>query len=198
MSGSARRPGRRRAAPAALRYEHRAGRPPDGPPARKRDFSCALLLLMVIAALAFLVPMAMADRKWGDRVWGELAPGWPGGAYAFAVAVGAVVPLALAALIAPLTRMKWRTSKVRSLGWAAASLPGLAACWVLTGVILETTRPKHRRNWDADCYSKGHPCWVHVQYPWIWAVGLLATLVVAALLVLALVRLTDRATPPAT
>ncbi|MEU6555662.1 hypothetical protein ABZ915_36250 [Streptomyces sp. NPDC046915] len=196
MSGGSARPKRGKAAPAALRYEH--GRR-SAVPAKKRDWrGCGFVLLMVLGVLAFIVPMAAADHSWGDRVWGEVAPGWPGGAYVFALMVGAVVPLALAAVIAPLSRMKWKVSRVRSLLWAAAALPGFAVCWLLSFVILGTSRPKHRRNWDSECYSTGHACWVHEQYPWIWAVGLLATLAMAALLIAALVRFTDRESRPAT
>ncbi|MFI5687679.1 hypothetical protein [Streptomyces sp. NPDC051636] len=198
MSGGSAKPKRGRAAPAALRYEHR-GRRSAEERAKKRDWSgCGFFLLMILAAVALVVPLAMAEESWGGRVWGEVAPGWPGGAYVFAVTVGAVVPLALAAFITPLTRMKWKASKVRSLAWAAAALPGFAACWLLSLVILETTRPRRRRHWDSECYSRGHSCWVHEHYPWIWAVGLLATLVTAALLIVALVKFTDRKAPPAT
>ncbi|MBB6419088.1 hypothetical protein HDC93_004690 [Streptomyces sp. AK010] len=77
----------------------------------------------------------------------------------------------------------------------AASLPGLGACYLVAGVIATTARPKRRRNWDADCYSHGGPCWVHVHYPWLWAVGLVATLAAAALLITSLVRLSRKARP---
>lgn len=197
MSGGSARPKRGKAAPAALRYEHR-GRPPAGAPAKKRDWSgCGFSLLLVSGFLALVVPMASAEDSWGGRVWGEVAPGWPGGAYVFAATAGAVVPLALAAVIAPLTRMNRKAGRVRSLFRAAAALPGFAACWLLSVVILGTTRPRRRRNWDSECHGRGRPCWVHEQYPWIWAVGLLATLVTAALLVVVLVRLAGRKSRPA-
>ena len=189
-SGSA-RPRRGRAAPAALRYPRGSRNGPAGP--KKREWGgCLFVPLLMLAFLALLVPLALADMRWGDRVWGDLAPAWPGGAYAFAGTVGAVVPLGLAALIAPLSRMNWKAGKVRSLGWATAALPGLALCWLLAGVILRTTRPKHRRDWTGDCYDRGGPCWVHQEYPWLWAVGLAGTLVMGALVVVALVRITER------
>ncbi|MFF4401399.1 hypothetical protein [Streptomyces sp. NPDC001480] len=167
-------------------------------PAKKRDFACLGFVGILLGFLALIVPMALADYAWGDEVWGELAPAWPGGAYAFAATVGALLPLALAALIAPLSRMNWKKSKVRSTAWAVGGLPGFALGWVLTVVIFSTFRPKRRRDWDGDCYSEGHACWVHVHYPWLWAVGLLASLVTAALLIAVLVRIADRKSPPAT
>ncbi|MET8944622.1 hypothetical protein ABZX30_13825 [Streptomyces sp. NPDC004542] len=154
----------------------------------------------MFVSLALVVPVALADHAWGDEVWGDLAPAWPGGAYAFAATVGALVPLALAALMAPLSRMNWKRSKGCSVGWAVVGAPGFALGWVLTVVISGAFRPKHRRNWDSECHSRGHACWVHERYPWIWAVGVLATLVTAALLITVLVRLVrraDRASRPA-
>ncbi|MEU5596985.1 hypothetical protein [Streptomyces sp. NPDC020298] len=198
MSGGSAKPKRGRAVPAALRYEH-GRRLPTEAGAKKRGWSgCGFGLLLILGMLAAVVPFALADDSWGGRVWGEVAPGWPGGAYVFAGTVGAVVPLALTALIAPLTRMKWKASKVRSLLWAVAALPGLGACWLLSFVILGTSRPRRRRHWDSECYSTGHACWVHERYPWIWAVGLLATFVTAALLIAALAKLADRRSPPVT
>jgi hypothetical protein len=121
-------------------------------------------------------------------VWGELAPSWPGGGYVFAVCVGTLVPLAFAAFIAPLGRLNWKKRKLRSLSWAAASLPGMASFQLLAAVITATIRPKHREDWDGSCFSKGNPCWVHVHYPFLWAVGLLSTLAGAALLITLLIR----------
>jgi hypothetical protein len=159
---------------------------------KERDWSCGFGCLVMLVVLALLVPMAMAEQAWGKEVWGELAPSWPGGAYGFAAVVGAVVPLAFAAFATPLARVNWKKSKPRSLAWAAAALPGLAACWLLAGVIFAYTRPKRRRDWDYDCYSQGGACWVHEQYPFLWAVGLVATLAVAAVLVTLLVRYDGR------
>jgi hypothetical protein len=151
----------------------------------------AVAWLVVLTFVAALVTLAIAEETWGPTIWGDIAPGWPGGGYAFTGSVGAAVPLALAALIAPLTRMNWKKSKARSLTWAAASLPGLAACTLFLFVILATWRPKRRRDWDYECYSKGGSCWVHAQYPYVWAVGLAATLFLAAALIFVLVRRAD-------
>ncbi|MEU4166009.1 hypothetical protein AB0F46_03865 [Streptomyces sp. NPDC026665] len=148
---------------------------------------CLILLAVVAAVAAF----GMTARAWQQELWGRTAPAWPGGGYAFAAAVGALLPFGIAALIAPLSRMKWKERPLRSLGWAVAALPGLAASSVCAMVVFTTTRPKYRRDWDSGCYSRGNPCWVHVEYPWVWAVGLLSTVLVAAALIAVLVRIAN-------
>ncbi|MFF3460900.1 hypothetical protein [Streptomyces sp. NPDC002619] len=195
MSGGSAKPKRGKAAPASLQYEH--GRRAEAQ-RKKREFACLGAMVIMLSALAFIVPMALADETWGDTVWGDLAPAWPGGAYAFAGTVGALVPVSLAALIAPLSRMNWKKNKVRSAAWAAAGVPGFALGWVATVTIFATFRPKHTRDWDADCYSEGKACWVHVHYPWLWAVGLLGTLVTAARMIAVAARLANRTEAPAT
>ncbi|MFJ9670792.1 hypothetical protein ACIRP5_08340 [Streptomyces sp. NPDC101221] len=130
--GSA-RPKRRRAAGPALRYEHRR----DGRSSVRRSdsrrrgrggpFGCLGAIGALAAFLALLLPLVFVDMRWGHRVWGGLAPAWPGGGYGFGATLGALLPLTFAALVAPLTRMKWRTSRPRSLAWAVAGLPGLVA-----------------------------------------------------------------------
>ncbi|MFD6168166.1 hypothetical protein [Streptomyces coeruleorubidus] len=182
MSGSSAKPKRKKAAGAALRYEHRPGRAAAEQP-EKRDWSCLGGCATLVGFAALIMPLVLFDTYWGHDLWGGLAPAWPGGAYAFAASVGVLVPLVFLVWVWPLTRMNWKKSKPRSLAWAAASLPGLAAGYLVAGVIMTTTRPKRRRDWDYDCYRQGGPCWVHVHYPYLWVVGLVATLAAAALLI---------------
>ncbi|MFJ4975679.1 hypothetical protein ACIP6X_10115 [Streptomyces coeruleorubidus] len=182
MSRGSAKPKRRKAAGAALRYEHRPGRPNAGE-AKKRDWGCAWGCVVLPSFALLLTPLVLLKTYWSHELWGDFAPAWPGGAYAFAATVGALVPLVFLAWVWPLTRMDWKKSKPRSLAWAAASLPGLAAGYLVAGVIMATTRPKRRRDWDYDCYREGGACWVHVHYPYLWVVGLVATLVAAALLI---------------
>ncbi|MER5397741.1 hypothetical protein [Streptomyces sp. NPDC002599] len=192
MSGSA-KPKRRRAAGAALRYEHVRQRPSVWAQAREKAsraesyFGCLVLLAVTAAIVGF----ALAGMAWGSELWGDVAPAWPGGGYGFAAAVGAVLPIGLAAVIATLARMKWKTSPLRSLGWVVASLPGVAAFLLCAVVVFAAFRPKHRRDWNAGCYGRGNPCWVHVEYPWVWAVGLLSTVLVAAALIAAAIKISD-------
>ncbi|MER5222158.1 hypothetical protein [Streptomyces flaveus] len=175
-----------------MRYEHSRVRPASSAKPEKERMSrreVALAWLCILALVGGLVAFAISTITWGPTLWGDVAPGWPGGGYGFAGTVGALVPLAMAAMIAPLTRMRWKKSKARSLAWVAASLPGLAASTLFLVVIFAVFRPKRRRGWDGDCYSEGGPCWVHEQYPYVWAVGLAATLLAAVALVTVLVKL---------
>ncbi|MFF7310274.1 hypothetical protein [Streptomyces sp. NPDC008137] len=199
MSGGSAKPKRRKAAGPALRYEHRPGRQNAGQ-RKKRDWSCLGGCLGLLGFAALLMPLVFFKVYWGHELWGEVAPAWPGGGYAFTATVGALVPLVFLAWAAPLTRMNWKRSKARSLALVAASLPGLAACYLAAGVISATIRPKRRRDWDYDCYSQGGPCWVHVHYPWLWAVGLVATLASAVLLITLFVKYGGRSasTAPST
>ena len=195
MSGSSAKPKRRKAAGPVLRYEHRAGRPRSLARVKTRVGERLFGCLVLPGFVALIMPLVLFDMYWGHELWGGFAPAWPGGAYAFAGTVGSLVPLVFLAWVAPLARMNWKRSKARSLAWAIASLPGLAAGYLVAGVIGATIRPKRRRDWDSDCYSEGGPCWVHVHYPWLWVIGLVSTLAAAALLITLLVRLSRRATP---
>ncbi|WP_371599091.1 hypothetical protein [Streptomyces sp. NBC_00564] len=132
-----------------------------------------------LSITAGLAALAIASDTWGHDIWSGIAPDWPGGGYGFAVTVGGLLPVTAAAAILPLTLMNWKESRARSCAWAAASLPGAAASAPLLLVIAGAWRPKSRHR-GLDCYSEGGPCWVHEQYPYVWAVGLAATLVGAA------------------
>lgn len=182
-SGSG-RPKRGRAARGGLRYEHRPGRPAGAVNTRNRGqgrlFGC---VTFPVAFLALLAPVLYLDTVWGKDIWARLAPAWPGGAYAFAGCVGALVPLVFLAFVAPLTPMNWERSRLTSLARVLAALPGLAAGWLVAGVVAATWRPRHRRDWNGSCRARGGPCWVHDTYPLLWAVGTAATVVVTALLI---------------
>ncbi|WP_309060311.1 hypothetical protein [Streptomyces sp.] len=41
-----------------------------------------------------------------------------------------------------------------------------------------SARPKRRSDWDSGCYREGGSCWVHKEYPFLWAVGLAMALAV--------------------
>ncbi|WP_399928158.1 hypothetical protein [Streptomyces kanamyceticus] len=135
---------------------------------------------MALTVVAVIVLSALAGFVWGRRLWAEVAPGWPGGGYGFAVTTGLLTPPAVAAVVVPLKRANWRKEKARSLGWAAAALPGVALSFVILLVTFSATRPKRRRR-GPECYDPGQACWVQEQYPYIWLVGLAAAVLCTAL-----------------
>jgi hypothetical protein len=182
VGGGSAKPKRRKASGAALRYEHRRGRGPVPEP-KKRDFSCLFACLVLLGFLALIAPLVVIDQVWGREIWSDLAPDWPGGAYVFAACVGVLVPVAFGLFVTPLVFLNWKEHPLRSLALLAGALPGLALGWLVAAVIFAYTRPKRRGDWDAACYSRGGPCWAHQEYPYLWAVGLLSTLAVVALLI---------------
>ncbi|WP_327409198.1 hypothetical protein OG458_19160 [Streptomyces sp. NBC_01281] len=198
MGGSA-RPKRRRAAGAALRYEHVRQRPSAWSQARETASrgECLAGCLVLLVVTAALIGLALTVMTWGPRLWGRVAPSVPGGGYGFAAVVGTLLPIGIAVLGMTLSRMRWRTRALRSLGWLVASLPGAAACLVWTVVVLASFRPKHRRDWDGSCYERGEACWVHVEYPWVWAVGVLSTVLVSAAVIIVAFRVMDTREKPA-
>ncbi|NNN35397.1 hypothetical protein HLK59_34515 [Streptomyces sp. S3(2020)] len=128
-------------------------------------FGCLVPPVFVL----LILPLVAIDMNWGHDIRGPLAPAWPGGSYTFAATVGALAPLAFGAWVAPLTRMRWKESKPRSLAWVAASFPGLAACYLVAAVIGAYSRPRRRSHWDDDCHTTVGSCWAHEQYPYPWA-----------------------------
>ncbi|MER5880029.1 hypothetical protein ABT119_29435 [Streptomyces sp. NPDC001910] len=198
MGGSA-RPKRRRAAGAALRYEHVRQRPSAWSQAKEKASRGESWLgcLVMLVGMAGIVGFALLGMTWGPVLWGRVAPAVPGGGYGFAAVVGALAPTGFAVVTTTLSRMKWRTAKLRSLGWAIASLPGVTACLLWALVVFASFRPKHRSDWDGSCHSRGEACWVHVEYPWVWAVGVLSTVLVSAALIVVAFRVTDTRERPA-
>lgn len=90
-------PRRRKAAASALRYEHRPGRP-DSADRKQKDTGVTPAGCLVGPGVAGLfILMATFDWLWGDDIWQWPAEARPGGAYGFAVSVGAAGPC-LAAL----------------------------------------------------------------------------------------------------
>ncbi|MFF0140060.1 hypothetical protein ACFYRN_26835 [Streptomyces sp. NPDC005227] len=170
-----------------MRYEHVRQRPSSWSRAKERAsrgepwFGCLVMLIGTAGIAGF----ALLGMTWGHVLWGRVAPAVPGGGYGFAALVGALAPIGCAVVAMTLSRMKWRTSALRSLGWAVASLPGVAGCLLWASVVFASFRPKHRSDWRGACHSRGEACWVHVEYPWVWAVGLLSTVLVSAALIAA-------------
>ncbi|MEU5771691.1 hypothetical protein ABZ819_00100 [Streptomyces venezuelae] len=172
---------RRRAAGPALRYAHVPGARTSGR-SGKRDRKGAeegeranwrFGALMFLAVLAVVVLFALADLAWGETLWGDVAPGWPGGGYGFAISIGLLAPPAVAAIVVPLMRANWKKEPLRSAGLAVAALPGVALTCLLLLLCFGATRPKRRRR-GPECFAHGEPCWVHEQYPYLWLPGVAA------------------------
>lgn len=189
--GSSAKKVRRRAAGPALRYDHVPGARTSGLPGKRdgkggkggRDDegergSWRFGALMFLAVLTVVALFALADLAWGETLWGEVAPDWPGGGYGFAITIGLLAPPAVAAVIAPLTRANWKKETARSIGWAAAALPGVALTSLLLLLCFGATRPKRRRR-GPECFAHGEPCWIHEQYPYLWLPGLAAAVLCA-------------------
>lgn len=181
MGGSVQRR-RRRAAASSLKYE-RTPAPKtsaaEGRRAGKREG--ALGCAFVVVVVAVIVLLALTDMWWGDRTWRWAAESWPGGAYSFAVALGALLPcafallgLSLAAVCRPATR------RARPLLAAAGALgaPAMAAVLFCLTVLIFDAQDNGRGRHAAST----PPSWVYAHRPWLWALGLATTLVVAALL----------------
>ncbi|WP_189190746.1 hypothetical protein [Streptomyces albiflavescens] len=149
-----------------------------GKRARAFGFACLVLLIAVGVVTALVVgPLA-----WAGELWREVTPHWPGGGYGFAVSAGLLFPFSLLLFGAPLTRVKWRTEKARSLPWIALSLPGAALAVIISAVAMQTWHPK-RSNRYGFCSSAGEYCWISHRYPYVSLVGLAATVVGAMLLI---------------
>ncbi|MGW3409040.1 hypothetical protein [Streptomyces sp. NPDC000888] len=180
MGGST-RPRRGKAAAASLRYETRPGKRParEGERSGKGDklFGC-FVFLSLAAAFTFLV---LADMFWGDGTWQWAADAWPGGAYGFAVFLGALLPSVVALFglsLARMDRKSWKTHKARTFGCTFLTVGCGAAMLQLVALIFSAQ--------DTGKWGRGtstSPSWVFRNYPWLWAVGFASTIAVAALLI---------------
>ncbi|MBV1938374.1 hypothetical protein KUF83_17650 [Streptomyces sp. BV286] len=180
MAGSA-KPRRRRAAAPSLRYEHRPGKRSrsneQGSGKGEKAFGCLLFLSFT----ALVVLLAVADMFWGDETWEWSADTWPGGAYSFAAFLGALVPCVATLFVMSASRTKWKSwksHKARSFGFTLLAVMCGAAMLQLVSLIYNAQNTgKWGRGRDRS------PSWVFSNYPWLWAVGLSSTIVMAALLI---------------
>ncbi|MEU5957318.1 hypothetical protein [Streptomyces sp. NPDC047525] len=136
----------------------------------KAGFACLVLLIGGVAAAG----LVLGPYAWAGEMWRDLAPGWPGEGYGFAVTAGLLLPVAGALVALPLRYINWKQDKPRSAGWAAAALPGIGACVLILSIAMHTIRPKGSSR-SGYCHSGGEYCWVSLNYPYVWVVGLGAT-----------------------
>jgi hypothetical protein len=135
---------------------------------------CALGAAVVGGLAAFVLVTGFLGEAWGDDAWRWADRSCPGGAYAFAVAVGAAWPgsIALAALL--LIRFWQRVACRIAVLTAAAAV--FALCWALAGDAMSTAhhaKGSHRLTSPAS--------WAYTHLPWLWAVGAGTSVVVTAI-----------------
>jgi hypothetical protein len=180
VGGSA-KPRRRKAASSALQYEHQPGRRSSGnKPEKKSEYAFGCLISLGIAAV--LILFALIDTLWGDGTWKWAAESWPGGAYSFAVFLGALAPCVAMLLVRSLSCMDWKSHKARAFGRTSLAV----AC----GALLVPYVSLVFNSQDTGKWGRGpstSPSWVFSNYPWLWAVGLFSTIATFTLLVWVLI-----------
>ncbi|MFJ2832685.1 hypothetical protein ACIPC1_34905 [Streptomyces sp. NPDC087263] len=137
-----------------------------------------LMFLSLAAAIAFLV---LADTFWGDDTWQWAADAWPGGAYGFAVFLGALVPIGVTLFglsLARMDRKSWRAHKTRTFGRILLTVGCGTAMVQLVALVFNA---QNTGKWGRG--TSASPSWAFRNYPWLWAVGLASTLATAALLI---------------
>ncbi|SBT88577.1 hypothetical protein GA0115233_100399 [Streptomyces sp. DI166] len=171
MGGSA-KPRRRRAAAPALRYERQPKRPQQGRTRSKRDaaFGC----LAAFTAMSALIGLFLLDRFWGDDTWQWAAGSWPGGAYGFAGFLGFLGPSLLVVFGACAYGLGKKSLRRRPVRTAALTLTLAVSVAALVPYVVLVLNAL-----DSGKLGKGEdtePSWVSAHYPWLWALGLLSTL----------------------
>jgi hypothetical protein len=180
VGGSA-KPRRRKAASSALQYEHQPGRRSSGnKPEKKGEYVFGCLIALGIAAV--LILFALIDTLWGDGTWKWAAESWPGGAYSFAVFLGALAPCVATLLVRSLSRMDWKSHRARALG---RTILAVACGALLVPYVSLVFNAQDNGKWGRGPSTS--PSWVFSNHPWLWAVGLLSTIATLTLLVLALI-----------
>ncbi|MFC9848376.1 hypothetical protein ACFWFF_00475 [Streptomyces sp. NPDC060223] len=136
------------------------------------------MVLSVAAAFVFLV---LADMFWGDNTWQWAADAWPGGAYGFAVFLGALLPIVVTLFglsLARMDRKSWKAHKARTISCMFLTVGCGTAMVQLVALVFNSQ--------DSGKWGRGNstsPSWAFRNYPWLWAAGLASTIVTAALLI---------------
>ncbi|MEV5979824.1 hypothetical protein [Streptomyces sp. NPDC052114] len=140
-------------------------------------FACMVIACVTAGSAVFV----LGPIRWSGAMWHSLAPDWPGEGYGFAATAGLLLPVAGALAIVPFTRVDWRKDKVRSALWTAAALPGSGATLLIASLAMQTIKPKRSRR-NGACSSADEYCWISGHYPYVWLVGLAATVLALAAL----------------
>jgi multisubunit Na+/H+ antiporter MnhB subunit len=185
MGGGSAGPRRRKATGAALRYKHSRQRPPrTRTPRRPGDIvrGAAVVVAILVGFAALFAAFALGPFAWAGELWRRMAPDWPGGGYGFAATAGAVLPAALVAMMLALGRAgtHWKRHKVPAVLFAVAAVPCGAVSLMVVAIAMQSIRPK-RSHRDGYCSTVGEYCWISMQYPYVWLVGLAGTVLSALL-----------------
>lgn len=183
MGGSA-KPRRRKAASSALQYEHQPGRRSSGnKPKKKGEFLFGCLIFLGVSGVALL--FGIINFFWGDETWKWAAEAWPGGAYSFAMFLGALAPCVALLLGKSLSYMNWKSwksHKARTLGHTSLAIACAALLVPYVSLVFNAQ--------DTGKWGRGpstSPSWVFSNYPWLWAMGLFSTIATLTLLVWVLI-----------
>ncbi|MFF1911584.1 hypothetical protein ACFVYE_08040 [Streptomyces sp. NPDC058239] len=176
--GGSRKPRRRRAASGSLTHTARPSRKADAPSGRRRDtvFGCGC---MVAVVLGIVVP-AIGSTLGGPGLWRWARDSFPGGGYGFAVAVGALIPVAFTVGAISLGKLNQAAEKARSAVGIGIAVLCFALLMLLGTACVEMMGPSREHH----ARTGG---WAYEHYAWVWAVALLSALVTGALIVTALV-----------
>ncbi|MFE7955323.1 hypothetical protein [Streptomyces sp. NPDC057413] len=178
--GEAAKRGRRKAAPASLRYERTPrGRQAAGAAEKKSD--TVLGCLAFLACAGVLVVWALLDHVWGDDAYRWASHHWPGGAYAFAACVGLAGPGLTVLACYCLATMRWKSWKQHPARTLTRTTCGLLSTTALVPYVVLVFNAQDTGAWGRG--SSTRPSWVFSHYPWLWAVGLLASATTTVLLV---------------
>jgi hypothetical protein len=193
--GGTAKPRRRKAAAPSLQYERATGkRGASGKNAQtKGEFVFGCFGFLCIAGGVVL--LAVVDMLWGDDTWQWAAEAWPGGAYVFAACLGALAPCLVLLSVWSLSSMKWKSWKAHPARTLVRTGLGITSAAALVPYVSLVFNAQDTGKWGRGRDTA--PSWVFRNYPWLWAVGLLATIVTITALVRAAFIINDRRRPEA-
>ncbi|MEU9879295.1 hypothetical protein [Streptomyces phaeochromogenes] len=150
-------------------------------------------MVTIVAGVGVLfVAFALGPFAWSGELWRETAPDWPGEGYGFAATAGALLPVTLFAMMRALWRANthWSQRKVPALLFVVAALPAGTVSLMVLAIAAQSIRPK-RSHRDGYCSTVGEYCWISMQYPYVWLIGLAGT-VLSALLLMSLYQACEK------
>ncbi|MDG9708057.1 hypothetical protein [Streptomyces sp. DH10] len=194
MGGTA-KPRRRKAAAPSLQYERHAGKRRTGGKDTREKGEFVFGCLVFLCITGGIVLLAVVDMLWGDDTWQWAAEAWPGGAYAFAACLGVLAPCLVFLSVWSLSSMKWKSWKAHPARTLVRTGLGVTSAAALVPYVSLVFNAQDTGKWGRGRDTA--PSWVFSTYPWLWAVGLLSTIVTITALVRAAFVINDRRRPEA-